>query len=93
MDEVEHGHVRGGYRNADLAAKLASVGFTVLSLKNPAGYWGQAACDLYDLASSTQLTTLLAYPFVSGLIMLDSLEENEKAYPYGAGVLAVARKA
>lgn len=92
MNEVEHGHVRGGYQNLDLAQKLEAVGLRVESVNNPAGYWAQAACDLYDLASSHTAATLLAYPIVSGLIMLDSLDNNEKPYPHGAGVLAVAKK-
>ncbi len=89
----EPGHVREGYENEELKAKLSRVGFEVLQLRNPIGPCGRWADDICEVLGDYPILRGLGIPLYAVLTWADQFGSLTRQFPHGAGLLGIGRKA
>ena len=92
FDIVEEGHVRDGYDNEQMRDMLTHVGFEILQIRNPTGFWGHWADSLCEVLSDRPLLRGLGIPLYATLMWLDQFGSQRQSSPQGYGILVVARK-
>lgn len=84
------GHMRDGYLNSELAAKLSAAGFEILGLKYTCGSIGELGIELYRAIRSQRFPLACLFLLLLCLSYLDALGVNPGRR--GNGLLFAARK-